>query len=50
MGGRFGDLLSFNLILVGDFVTLCFIGCVVGVIAVFSSVSVFPLLDLCLGG
>ncbi len=41
-GGRIGDLLSFDLILVEDFVTGCFIGRVVGIIAVFSSVSVFP--------
>ena len=41
-GGRIGDLLSFDLILAGDFVTGCFINRVVGVIAVFSSVSVFP--------
>ena len=37
-----GDFLSFDLILVGDFVTECFIGRVVSVIVVFSSVSVFP--------
>ena len=41
-GDRIGDLLSFDQILVGDFVTGCFIGRVVGVIAVFSSVSIFP--------
>ena len=41
-GGRIGDLLSFDLILVGDLVTGCFIGRVVGVIAIFSSLSVFP--------
>ena len=40
-GCRIGDLLSFDLILVGDFITGCFISCVVGVIAIFSSVSVF---------
>ena len=39
--GCIGDLLSFDLILVGDFVTWCIIGRVVGVIAAFSSVSVF---------
>ena len=37
MGGRTGDLLSFDLLLVG-----CFISHVVSVIAVFSSLSVFP--------
>ena len=41
-GGRIGDLLSFDVVLLGDFVTGGFIGSVVGVIAVFSSVSVFP--------
>ena len=40
-GGRVGDLLSFDLLLVGDLVTGCFIGQVVGVIAIFSSLSVF---------
>ena len=39
--GHIGDLLSFDLILI-DFVIWCFIICVVGVNAVFSSVSVFP--------
>ena len=34
--------MSSDLILVGDFVTGCFFGHVVGVIAVFSSVSVSP--------
>ena len=33
VGGRIEDLLSFDLILVGDFITGCFIGRVVGVIA-----------------
>ena len=42
MGNHIGILLSFDLILVGDFVTGCFIGSEVGVIAVFSSVSYFP--------
>ena len=41
VGGRIGDLLSFDLLLVGDLVTGCFISRVVGVIAVFSSLSVF---------
>ena len=42
MGGRIGDLLSFDIILVRDFVTRYFISRVVGVIAIFSSVSFFP--------
>ena len=42
-GVHIGGLLSFDLILLGDFVTKCFIGHVFGVIAVFSSVSVFPI-------
>ena len=37
VGGCMGDLLSFDLVLI-DFVTGCFIGCVVDVIAFFSSV------------
>ena len=41
-GGCIEDLLSFDLILVGDFVTRCFISRVVGVIDIFSSVSAFP--------
>ena len=41
-GGRIGDLWSFDLFLIGDLVTGCFIGRVVGVIAVFSSLSVYP--------
>ena len=41
MGGGIGDLLTFDLILI-DFATECFISRVVGVIAIFSSVSVFP--------
>ena len=39
--GLIGYLLSFNIILLGDFVTGCFIGRVIDVIAVFSSFSVF---------
>ena len=42
-GGRIEDLLSFDLLLVGDFVTEVFIGRVVGVIAAFSSLTVFPI-------
>ena len=41
-GNRIGDLLSFDLILVRDFLQGVFIGLMVGVIAIFSSVSVFP--------
>ena len=41
-GGRIRDILSFDLFLVGDFVTWCFIDRMVGAITVFSSVLVFP--------
>ena len=41
-GGHIGDLFSFDLVLL-DFVTGCFISCVIGNIAIFSSVSVFPI-------
>ena len=43
MGSHIGELLSFDLLLVEDFVTGGFIGRVVGVIAVFSSLTVFPI-------
>ena len=40
--GCIGDLVSYDLLLVEDLVTGCFISHVVGAIAVFSSLSVFP--------
>ena len=41
-GGHIGDLFSFDLVLLGDFVTGCFISHVIGIIAIFSSVLVCP--------